>query len=156
MRRTTAWRGSCAVAAAGVLTLGLVGPGPPGATTATAVETVEGDHLTTVEAALARGDLGAAGRAAQQAYLSARGARSWESMVAAGDAYRRLAEVSTLRARAIVKARDAYLAGLFRARQAPSLPGVFRIAEAFAALGDRDLVNTCVRVAETVATQVAD
>jgi hypothetical protein len=77
-------------------------------------------------------------------------------MANAGDAYRRIAQVSSARRHAMGKAREAYLAGFFRARQQQSLPGVFRIAEAFAALGDREVANTCVRVAETIATQVAD
>jgi hypothetical protein len=77
-------------------------------------------------------------------------------MVAVGDAYRRIAAVSSKRPHALAKARDAYLAGLFRARQQQSLPGVSRVAEAFAALGDRELVNASLRIAETVASQVAD
>jgi len=156
MRRTTGWRGGRAVVGAGLMTLVLACPGPRGWTTADASEAAGGDDIHTVDAALSRGDLGAAEQVAQQAYASARGSRSWESMVAAGDAYRRIAEVSSTRSHARAKARDAYLAGLFRARQQQSLPGVFQVAEAFAALGDRELVNTCLRVAETVAAQVAD
>jgi len=156
MRRTTGWRGGRAVVGAGLMTLVLACPGPRGWTTADASEAAGGDDIHTVDAALSRGDLGAAEQVAQQAYASARGSRSWESMVAAGDAYRRIAEVSSTRSPARAKARDAYLAGLFRARQQQSLPGVFQVAEAFAALGDRELVNTCLRVAETVAAQVAD
>jgi hypothetical protein len=156
MRRTTGWRGGRAVVGAGLMTLVLAYPGPRGWTTADTSEAAGGGYIHAVDAALTRGDLGAAEQVAQQAYASARGSRSWESMVAAGDAYRRIAEVSSTRPHALVKARDAYRAGLFRARQQQSLPGVFRVAEAFAALGDHELVNSCLRVAETIAAQVAD
>jgi hypothetical protein len=156
MRRATGWRGGRAVVGAGLLTLVLAYPGPRGWTTADASEAAGGDDIHTVEAALSRGDVGAAEQVAQQAYASARGSRSWESMVAVGDAYRRIAEVSSMRPHALAKARDAYWAGLFRARQQQSLPGVFQVAEAFATLGDRELVNTSLRIAESVAAQVAD
>src|SRR5262249_1499346 len=73
-----------------------------------------------------------------------------------GDAYRRIAEVSSTRPHALAKAREAYLTGLLRARQQQSLRGVFQVAEAFAALGDRELVNTSVRIAEPVAAQIAE
>jgi len=156
MRRTMGWRGSRAVVGAGLLTLVLAYPGPREWTTANASEVAGGDYVHAVETALSRGDVGAAERVAQQAYASARASRSWESMVVAGDAYRRIAEVSSTRPPALAKARDAYLEGLFRARQQQSLPGVFQVAEAFAALGDRELVNSSLRIAETVAAQVAD
>jgi hypothetical protein len=109
-----------------------------------------------VDAALGQGDIRAAERSAQQAYMSALGSRGWEGMVAAGDAYRRIGEASGARSAVTMKAREAYLTALMRARQQQSLAGVSRAAEAFAALGDRELVNRCIRVAETVAGQIAD
>src|SRR5262245_14982865 len=154
--RTMRSEGGRAIVGAGLLTLVLAYPGPRGRATANASELASSHYVHTVEAALNRGDVGAADQVAQQAYAAARGSQSWESMVAAGDAYRRLAAVSSRRPHALGKARGVYLEGLFGARQQQSLPGVFQVAEAFAALGDRDLVNTSLRIAETVAARVAD
>src|SRR5262245_7348858 len=107
MRGTTGWREGRAVVAAGLMTLALGGPGPGAWTTADTSEAAEGDSLHAVDAALSRGDLGAAERVAQQAYASARASRSWESMMAAGDAYRHIAEGASTHSHAIGKARDA-------------------------------------------------
>jgi 16S rRNA (cytosine967-C5)-methyltransferase len=54
------------------------------------------------------------------------------------------------------KGRRIYLAALFRARQQESLDGVLRTAEAFAGLGDRELVDRCLRIAESLAARVPD
>ena len=48
-------------------------------------------------------------------------------------------------------ARQAYLGALFRARAEASLDGVLRATEAFATLGDRDVAEEGLRIAESVA-----
>jgi hypothetical protein len=48
-------------------------------------------------------------------------------------------------------ARQAYLDALFCARDRRSVDGVLRAAEAFAALGDRDVVVQSLRIADVLA-----
>ena len=57
------------------------------------------------------------------------------------------------RSAAEATARRAYLAGLFRARKLAALDGVLRTAKAFAALGDREVVEQCLRIAESLARE---
>jgi hypothetical protein len=106
--------------------------------------------LAAVERALGRGDIATAEQALRDAYTAAVGSRTWEGMVEVGDAYRRVGKASEARARA------AYLAALFRARQQGSLAGVSRVAEGFAALGDREVVTLCIRVAKELAARLTD
>jgi hypothetical protein len=142
--------------AAGIVLLTLVAglavsaPGGPGGQTPWA------DSLTAFDAAVERGNVAAAERALQSAFGAALGSRTWEGMVDVGDAYRRLAELPNARLRGDTRARDAYLSALFRARQQGSLDGVFRTAEGFAALGDREPVTMCIQVAKGLAARVAD
>jgi hypothetical protein len=106
-----------------------------------------------VTEALARGNVGAAERSAHIAYAAALASRSWEGLLEAGDAHRRIGEVSGQRAAAAAQAREAYLAALFRARQQSALDGVLRAAEAFADLGDQDAAARGVRIAEGLAAR---
>lgn len=53
-------------------------------------------------------------------------------------------------------AREAYLAALFHARQQGSLDGLLRTAQAFAALGDREMVDPCLHLAERLAARTAN
>lgn len=112
--------------------------------------------IDSADRALGRGDGAGAERTLQTAYSAALKSRTWESMVDVGDAYRRMVESAGPRGRAETRAREAYLAALFRARQQGSLAGVFRTAEGFAALGDREPVNMCITVARALAARIAD
>lgn len=98
--------------------------------------------------------------AAEQAWLDAFGAalksQRWDWMLEVGEAYLRLGRLGGFSRAAEAKARQIYLAALFRARQQESLDGVLRTAEAFAALGDRELVDRCLRIAESLAAQARD
>ena len=78
-------------------------------------------QLERVEAALARNDLAGAEMLWSEAYVAAIKSRYWEGMVAAGDSYRRLGELGGFRKLSDAKAREAYLAALFRARSRGSL-----------------------------------
>ena len=106
-----------------------------------------------VDAALARNDLAGAEILWGDAYVAAIKSRHWEGMVAAGDTYRRLGELGGFRRISDAKAREAYLAALFRARNHGSLEGVLRAAQGFAELGDQTVVEQCIRVAQSVAAR---
>lgn len=108
-------------------------------------------HLERVEAALAQRNVSAAELAWQAAYGEALRSRRWEGMLEVGEASLRIGEVAGTRKLAEAKARQAYLTALFRARQQESLDGVLRTAEAFAALGDREVAEQGVYVAQRLA-----
>lgn len=112
--------------------------------------------LEAVRDALARGDVSAAERAWFKAYVEARQSRRWEGLVQVADAYLRIGELSGSRPAARAKAREIYLAALFRARQQDALNGVLEATEAFAALGDREVAEHGLRIAEGLAARVAD
>ncbi len=109
--------------------------------------------LRRVEDALAQKNVSAAELAWHDAHGAALRSRRWEGMLDVGDAYLRLGEVAKGREAAEATARTLYLSALFRARQEESLDGVLRTAEAFAALGDREVVDQCIRIAELLAAQ---
>ncbi|HEV8672653.1 MAG TPA: hypothetical protein VGX21_01295 [Methylomirabilota bacterium] len=113
-------------------------------------------HLRAVDDALADRDLSAAEHAWRNAYIAALGTWRWEGLLEVGDAYLRIGTVSGLQQAATAKARNLYLTALFRARQQSALDGVLQTAEAFARLGDRDMVAQCVRIAESLAADAPD
>ena len=113
-------------------------------------------HLDKVEEALSRNDLTQAAMLWREAYAAALRSRHWEGMVAVADAYRRLGGLAGFGRASEAKARQIYLAALFRARQEGSLDGVLRVAEAFADLGDREVVDRCLTLARAVAVQARD
>lgn len=110
-------------------------------------------HLLQVETSLIRGDVGAAERAWHDAYRTAFGSRRWDGLVEVGDAYLLIGEAAKGREVAEARARMLYLSALFRARQQGSLEGVLRTSEAFRALGDREVVEQGLRIAERLAAQ---
>lgn len=113
-------------------------------------------EIQLMDAALARGDVSAAVRARQSAHQQAMGARGWRVMLAVGDATLRLEESTGNRAIALSEARRAYLVTLFRARQEGSLEGTLGAARAFAALGDRDMVEGALAIAADLAGRSND
>lgn len=113
-------------------------------------------HIQRVDEVLAVNNIAAAVREWHDAYVAGLGSRRWEGLVEVGDAYLRIGEAAGFRKAYEPKARRLYLAAFFRARQQGSLNGVLRTAEAFAALGDREVVEQCFRVAEGLATQARD
>ncbi len=121
-----------------------------------AAEAPWGAPLRAVDEALARNDAAAALRAWQDAHLAALGSWRWERMIEVGDAALRIGEVSGLRPAAKARARQAYLTAFFRARDQGSLAGVLRSAEAFALLGDREVVAQCLIAADGLAARAAD
>jgi len=113
-------------------------------------------RLLKVEQAMARGDFAAAETLWREAYAVALKSRHWEGVIAAGDAYRALGARAGFRAASVAKARQAYLTALFRARSEGSLAGVLITAERFAELGDREVVEQCIRAARQVVAQSRD
>lgn len=113
-------------------------------------------HLQVMDDALKTKSISAAARAWREAYGSALGSRDWQGMIEVGEASLRIGQVAGTRQAAEAKARDAYLTALFRARQQGSLAGVLRAAEAFAALGDREVVEQSLRIADSLAARDPD
>jgi len=71
-----------------------------------------------------------------------------EDLVELGDAYRRLGDDP--------RARATYLAALASARKREGLDDVLRVVEAFAELGDRELTERSLRIAELLAAGDAE
>jgi hypothetical protein len=68
----------------------------------------------------------------------------------------RIASIQGFRKAAESRAREAYWTALFRARRQGSLNGVLDAAEAFGTLGDRVMVEQCIRIAERLAVLTGD
>ena len=107
-------------------------------------------HLRAMDDALARHDSAAAVRAHDDAHAAVLAAQSCDGMLAVGEATLRLVPHGSSPKGARADARRMYLWALVRARGTGSLPGVRRAGEAFAALGDRDMVALSARIAETL------
>lgn len=114
------------------------------------------NHLQTVDAALARGDIGMALQEWHQGFAAALRSRTWLGLVEAGDAYLRIAEVGAFRGSAKPMARHLYLEALVHAKSQRSPEGALRVAAAFDRLGDRGVVEQCVKVAESAARRQRD
>jgi len=108
-------------------------------------------HLAIVDRELASGHIDAAVRAWHDAYGAAMHSRSWESMIAVGDAFVKIGRAAGTPSGAHMNAREAYLAALIRARRDHSVDGALRSAQAFAALGDRAIVEQSLYIADQLA-----
>jgi hypothetical protein len=144
--------GAVALGAIAAASLALNG-GLPGLAAAVmrpqSVEAPWTEAIRVVDEALAAGDVSAAGRAWTEAYNAAQRSRRWEGLLAAGDARVRIDQAAG--GGKPVRARAAYLAALWRARQKGSLEGVLQAAEAFDSLGDAAAAAEALRIAEAVA-----
>lgn len=102
-------------------------------------------RLTALDEALARRDMSRAVLEWRDAYGVALRSRDWEAMASVGDAAVRIDRIARLPSdhptgfRA--EARQAYLRALVDARAARSRPGIERVAEAFAGLGDTEMAE---------------
>jgi len=108
-------------------------------------------HLATMDAALHAGDVVTATRAWHDAYGAALGSRRWEGFADLAEAALRMGRASGSPTAGVPRARDLYLCALFRARDAGSLDGVLRVADAFEALGDREVTRHAAKMAERLA-----
>jgi hypothetical protein len=107
--------------------------------------------LQDMDRALERRDLASAMTARHKAHLAALGSRSWAGFLAVGDAAFRLGDAAGDRRSMEPEARRAYVSALTHARAQRSLDGVLRATEAFALLGDRDMVGEGIRIARELA-----
>jgi hypothetical protein len=99
----------------------------------------------------ARRTLEAALRNWRAAYRRAEARGGADELVEAGDLYRRLGEISGTPEAFDDKAREIYALALARARREESLHGILRVAEAFAALGDRSSLDRALAIARSLA-----
>jgi hypothetical protein len=105
-------------------------------------------YLRVVDQALGQRDIDQAQRAWESAHLAAVESPSWEGLIATGEASLRIGDATSGRTTAEHSARRAYFAALYRACRANSLEGILRAAEAFEALGDREVVEECLGLVE--------
>jgi hypothetical protein len=106
-----------------------------------------------VEEALATGNVTTALQEWRGAYRSAVKAGAWEVFIEVGDAHRRIGEVAGQSKSFDPKTREIYLLALSQARRQECVECLLRLAEAFAAMGDREHVELSVRLAELLAAQ---
>jgi hypothetical protein len=105
-------------------------------------------HLRSVDRALGQSDLAGARQAWESAHLAAVESLSWEGLIATGHACLRVGGAMGTRPTAEATARRAYFAALYRACRENSFDGILRAAEAFDDLGDREVVEECLGLAE--------
>lgn len=104
-----------------------------------------------IDDALQRGDAAAAVAAWRASYADAVGRGWWEQLADAGDVALRIGDLPGLAGPSRAAARKSYLTALFRARADGSVDGVLHIGQAFARLGDRAVVEQCIRIGRELA-----
>ncbi len=95
-------------------------------------------------------------RAWRNAYAAALGTPGWRGLVEVAAASLRIGAIPGFADASEARARQTYWTALFRARQQGSLSGVLEGAEAFGTLGNRTMVEQCIRVAESLAVLNGD
>lgn len=114
------------------------------------------EYIRAMDQALAEMNATAAVRAWRNAYAAALGMPGWRGLVEVAAASLRIGTIPGFGKASEARARETYWTALFRARQQGSLNGVLDAAEAFGALGDRTMVEQCIRVAESLAAMNGD
>ena len=114
------------------------------------------EYIRTMDQALAEGNATAAVRAWRNAYAAALGTPGWRGLVEVASASLRIGAIPGFGRASEARARETYWTALFRARAQGSLNGVLEAAEAFGTLGDRAMVEQCIRVAESLAALNGD
>jgi len=104
-----------------------------------------------IDRALATRNISAAEIAWRNGYSVAIQSRQWEALLALGEASLRIADGVLIKQPYRARARDAWRDALFRARQQRSVDGVLKVTEAFAALGDTDVVMQALNIADRLA-----
>jgi hypothetical protein len=110
-------------------------------------------HLVEMENAIATGQPAAAVRAWHRAHAAVVDQPGWEPIVRVAEAARRIGAIPGFARAAEARARETYWIALFRAHREGSLAGVLETAEGFGLLGDRNMVEQCIRIAEGLATR---
>jgi hypothetical protein len=113
-------------------------------------------HLEAMDTAIATNNASAAVLAWRHAYSAALEQPGWRVLVHVAGAALRIAAIPGFRKAAESRARESYWTALFRARRQGSLNGVLDAAEAFGALGDRVMVEQCIRIAERLVLLTGD
>jgi hypothetical protein len=107
--------------------------------------------LDTMDRALAAGDIGGAEMAWRHACRLAIRSREWQALLAAGDGSLRIGDRVQLGQPYRARARAVWRDALFRARAQHSIEGARRVADAFARLGDTEVVTQALGIADDVA-----
>ena len=105
-------------------------------------------HLAAMDTAIAAHNASAAVLSWRHAYAAALDQPGWRGLVEVADAALRIGEIPGFKKAGESRARESYWTALFRARRQNSLNGVLDTAEAFGALGDRVMLEQCIRIAE--------
>src|SRR5258705_9021992 len=113
-------------------------------------------HVEAMDVGIAGSNASAAVLAWRHAYSSALDQPGWRGLVDVAGAALRIGAIPGFKKAAESRARESYWTALFRARRQGSLNGVLDAAEAFGALGDRVMVEQCVRIAERLASLTGD
>ena len=113
-------------------------------------------YLEAMDTAIAANNASAAVLAWRHAYAAALDQPGWHGLVEVAGAALRIGTIPGFRKAAESRARESYWTALFRARRQGSLNGVLDTAEAFGALGDRVMVEQCIRIAERLAVLTGD
>ena len=111
------------------------------------------EHLSEMEQALAAGQAAAGVRAWHRAHAAAMDQPGWQSIVHVAEAAQRIGAVPGFGRAGQARARETYWVALFRAHREGSLTGVLQTAEGFGRLGDRNMVEQCIRIAEGLAAR---
>jgi hypothetical protein len=113
-------------------------------------------HLEAMDMAIAATNASAAVLSWRHAYAAALDQPGWRGLVDVAGAALRIGTIPGFKKAAESRARESYWTALFRARRQGSLNGVLDTAEAFGALGDRVMVEQCIRIAERLAVLTGD
>ncbi len=113
-------------------------------------------HLEAMDTAIAANNASAAVLSWRHAYAAALDQPGWRGLVDVAGAALRIGTIPGFKKAAESRARESYWTALFRARRQGSLNGVLDTAEAFGALGDRVMVEQCIRIAERLAVLTGD
>ena len=113
-------------------------------------------HLEAMDMAIAANNASAAVLSWRHAYAAALDQPGWRGLVDVAGAALRIGSIPGFKKAAESRARESYWTALFRARRQGSLNGVLDTAEAFGALGDRVMVEQCIRIAERLAVLTGD
>jgi hypothetical protein len=113
-------------------------------------------HLNAMDMAIRNSNASAAVLAWRHAYSAALDQPGWRGLVEVAGAALRISAIPGFQKAAESRARESYWTALFRARRQGSLNGVLDAAEAFGMLGDRVMVEQCIRIAERLALLTGD
>ncbi len=113
-------------------------------------------HLQAMDTAIAANNASAAVLSWRHAYAAALDQPGWRGLVDVAGAALRIGAIPGFKKAAESRARESYWTALFRGRRQGSLNGVLDTAEAFGALGDRVMVEQCIRIAERLAVLTGD